>query len=75
MKEKSNEKYDVVGMQQSEIEDLLGSPIRTETEEDTGNILYYEYRIQNHILAGWKVYQVRFQDDIVAGTSIIVEDW
>ena len=75
MKEKSNEKYDVVGMQQSEIEDLLGSPTRTETEEDTGNILYYEYRIQDYILAGWKVYQVRFQDDIVAGTSIIVEDW
>lgn len=73
--ENFEEKYDVVGMQQSEIEDLLGSPTRTETEEDTGNILYYEYRIQDHILAGWKVYQVRFQDDIVAGTSIIVEDW
>ena len=69
------EKYDVVGIHRSEIEDLLGSPTWTETEPDTEKVLYYEYRIQDHILAGWKVYQVRFQDDIVTGTSILVEDW
>lgn len=69
------EKYDVVGMQRSEIEDLLGSPTWTEIEPDTEEIIYYEYRIQDHILAGWKVYQIRFQDDLVAYTSIIVEDW
>ena len=68
--ENSEEKYDVVGMHRSEIEDLLGSPTWTETEPDTEKVLYYEYRIQDHILAGWKVYQVRFQDDIVTGTSI-----
>lgn len=62
-------------MQRSEIEDLLGSPTWTETEPDTEEIIYYEYRIQDHILAGWKVYQIRFQDDRVADTSIIVEDW
>ena len=69
------EKYDVVGMQRSDIEDLLGSPTWRETEPDTEEIIYYEYRIQDHILAGWKVYQIRFQDDLVADTSIIVEDW
>ena len=69
------EKYDVVGMQRSDIEDLLGSPTWTETEPDTEEIISYEYRIQDHILAGWKVYQIRFQDDLVADTSIIVEDW
>lgn len=55
------EKYDVVGMQRSDIEDLLGSPTWTETEPDTEEIISYEYRIQDHILAGWKVYQIRFQ--------------
>ena len=69
------EKYDVVGMQRSEIEDLLGSPTWTETEPDTEEIISYEYRIQDHILAGWKVYQIRFQDDLVVDTSVIVEDW
>lgn len=69
------EKYDVVGMQRSDIEDLLGSPTWRETEPDTEEIIYYEYRIQDHILAGWKVCQIRFQDDLVADTSIIVEDW
>lgn len=69
------EKYDVVGMQRSDIEDLLGSPTWTEAEPDTEEIIYYEYRIQDHILAGWRVYQIRFQDDLVADTSIIVEDW
>ncbi len=73
--ENFEEKYDVVGMRRSEIETLLGSPTWTETELDTEKVLYYEYRIQDHILAGWKVYQVRFQDDIVTGTSILVEDW
>jgi len=48
------EKYDVVGMQRSDIEDLLGSPTWRETEPDTEEIIYYEYRIQDHILAGWK---------------------
>ena len=43
--------------------------------KNTEEIIYYEYRIQDHILAGWKVYQIRFQDDLVADTSIIVEDW
>lgn len=57
--------YDVVGMQRSDIEDLLGSPTWTETKPDTEEIIYYEYRIQGHILAGWKVYQIRFQDDLV----------
>lgn len=38
------EKYDVVGMQRSEIEDLLGSPTWTETEPDTEEIIYYNSR-------------------------------
>ena len=38
-------------------------------------LCYITTRIQDHILAGWKVYQIRFQDDLVADTSIIVEDW
>lgn len=58
-----------------DFEEKLGSPTWAETEPDTEEIIYYEYRIQDHILAGWKVYQIRFQDDLVADTSIIVEDW
>lgn len=67
------EKYNVIGMYRSEIDDLLGSP--TWTERGTDKILSYEYRIKDTLLAGWKVYQLRFQDDIVVGAIITVEDW
>lgn len=66
------EKYNVIGMYRSEIDDLLGSP--TWTERGTDKILSYEYRIKDTLLAGWKVYQLRFQDDIVVGAIITVED-
>ena len=69
------EKYNVAGMRRCEIEELLGSPTWRKTEPGTEKIIYYEYRIQDNLLAGWKVYQVRFQDDIVIDTTIIVEDW
>lgn len=69
------EKYNVIGMYRSEIDDLLGSPTWTETERGTDKILSYEYRIKDTLLAGWKVYQLRFQDDIVVGAIITVEDW
>ena len=69
------EKYNVAGMRRCEIEELLGSPTWRKTEPGTEKIIYYEYRIQDNLLAGWKVYQVRFQDDVVIDTTIIVEDW
>ena len=69
------EKYNVIGMYRSEIDDLLGSPTWTETERGTDKILSYKYRIKDTLLAGWKVYQLRFQDDIVVGAIITVEDW
>ncbi len=67
------EKYNVIGMYRSEIDNLLGSP--TWTERGTDKILSYEYRIKDTLLAGWKVYQLRFQNDIVVGAIITVEDW
>lgn len=69
------EKHNIIGMYRSEIDDLLGSPTWTETERGTDKILFYEYRIKDTLLAGWKVYQLRFQDDIVIGAIITIEDW
>lgn len=77
MKSKKNfeEQYNVIGMNRYEIEDLLGSPTWTITEPYTNELIYYEYRIQDHLIAGWKVFQLSFQDDVVVGTTITVEDW
>lgn len=73
--ENFEEQYNVIGMNRYEIEDLLGSPTWTITEPYTNELIYYEYRIQDHLIAGWKVFQLSFQDDVVVGTTITVEDW
>lgn len=73
--ESFEEQYNVIGMNRHEIEDLLGSPTWTISEPYTQELIYYEYRIQDHFIAGWKVFQLSFQDDIVVGATITVEDW
>lgn len=60
-------------MNRYEIEDLLGPPEWTITEQN--KVVYYEYNIRDDFMVGWKVYQISFQDDIVVGTRVTVGDW
>ena len=71
--ENFEEQYNVIGMNRYEIEDLLGPPEWTITEQN--KVVYYEYNIRDDFMVGWKVYQISFQDDIVVGTRVTVGDW
>ena len=35
----------------------------------------YEYRIEDNLIAGWKVYRINFKKDIVTKVEILTEDW
>ena len=73
---KSFEKqYEVIGMKREEIETLLGNPNKTETKKGTKEIEAYEYRIEDNLIAGWKVYRINFKKDIVTKVEILTEDW
>ena len=77
--------YNLIGMTSQEVRELLGKPYREILKGEVGFGDYstlneradkfFYYRIRDDIWVGWKIYLIRFKDDIVFETETGVEDW
>ena len=76
-------KHSILGMESQEIEELLGKPDWTfdssqTVYEDFKNMQadeYWGYRVKNDMFAGWKIYLLGFNNGVVVGKKITLEDW
>ena len=79
------ENYNLKGMTSQEVKELLGEPYDKKTKGQIGfeeysthdertDMIFY-YRIREDIWSGWKIYLIRFKNNIVVETETGVEDW
>lgn len=79
------ENYNLIGMTSQEVRELLGEPYFERVKGEGGigeysttdgrtDMVFY-YRLQEDILVGWRIYLIRFNNDIVFDVETGVEDW
>ena len=79
------ENYNLIGMTSQEVRELLGKPYREILKGEVGFGDYstlneradkfFYYRIRDDIWVGWKIYLIRFKDDVVIEARTDIEDW
>lgn len=77
--------YNLIGMTSQEVRELLGKPYREILKGEVGFGDYstlneradkfFYYRIRDDIWVGWKIYLIRFKDDVVIEARTDIEDW
>lgn len=77
--------YNLIGMTSQEVRELLGKPYREILKGEVGFGDYstlneradkfFYYRIRDDIWVGWKIYLIRFKNNVVFETETGVEDW
>lgn len=72
--ESLKEQYDLVGMSEAQVEELLGPGRVAGGVPDDGH-MYEEYRIKDDLLGGWRVLLFEYNKGVVVDVRESWEDW